>query len=94
MLTDDELKKHKNLIEKVNKMSREKSEMIAVIKEKKLQGTNILKTYGFESFQDVTKLKEMLAELEEKINRESSEAEAEIIEINALREKLDSIVVS
>lgn len=93
MLSDSEISEYKQILDKVNKLSTVKQEIITTIKNKNLQGIELLKSHGYESAADLPKLKEELAELEIKIKEQVAEAEAEILEINNLREAVENIVV-
>lgn len=93
-LTEQQILEHKQLIEKVNNLSQEKSNIIAVGKAKREQALEILKPYGYTELKEASKLQEKLEALEEEIKKERALIEAEITEINKLKEDVDNILVS
>jgi uncharacterized membrane protein len=94
MLDESTIKQHKQLIEKVNELSQEKRDIITQGKLKRDQAILILKKYGYEDLKDVSKLQEKLDEMELEIKEERKNIEVEIIDINNLIEKVNSISVS
>ena len=94
MLSTEELAKYKERLELANKKEAEKAEILTTARNKNAQALEILKTYGYESSKDVPKLVADLEELEAKIRKTDTEAEAEIIKINETKQKLDQIIAS
>ena len=73
MLSNDEIAEYKSLRKDVDEANVERQTMKAEIKVFVQQGKDKLAKYGLESFSDIPKLKEMLADLEEKVRAEKTE---------------------
>jgi hypothetical protein len=92
MINESEIKKYKELINKVNEEQAFKQEIKTTIKNKKEQAKEILKNYGYDSLSDIAKLQEKVEKLQEKILLEQKEIQEELIEISKLREECDKIL--
>jgi seryl-tRNA synthetase len=73
MLSNEEIAEYKRLKKDVDEANVEKQTMKAEIKVFVQQGKEKLAKYGFESYSDIPKLKDMLDELEEKVRKEKEE---------------------
>ena len=73
MLSNEEIAEYKQLKKDVDEANVEKQTMKAEIKVFVQQGKEKLAKYGFESYSDIPKLKEMLDELEDKVRTEKQE---------------------
>lgn len=93
MLTEQQLQEHKKLIEERNKCAQEKNILIDRANEKKKHGLEIMKSYGYTSLQEISKLKEDVAKYEQILTEERKEAEQVITEHAALKQKLDESLV-
>lgn len=73
MLSNEEIAEYKRLKKDVDEANVEKQTMKAEIKVFVQQGKEKLAKYGFESYSDIPKLKEMLDDLEDKVRKEKEE---------------------
>lgn len=73
MLSNEEITEYKRLKKDVDEANLEKQTMKAEIKVFVQQGKEKLAKYGFDSYSDIPKLKEMLDDLEEKVRKERDE---------------------
>jgi hypothetical protein len=96
MLSNEEIKKHKELVDKVNSLSSVKQDIISTGKAKRQQGLEIAKSFD----EDCDNLKEAaigmqkeLDRLEELIKKQGQEAEEEIVAINKLKSEVDNILL-
>jgi len=94
MLTDGELQEYKAKIEKRNQLAQEINNIIAVGAEKEKQGLEIVKSYGYSSLTDVSKMREELDTLEVAIREEGEKVERDIVEFNRIKAEKDSILIN
>lgn len=73
MLSNEEIAEYKRLKKDVDEANLEKQTMKAEIKVFVQQGKEKLAKYGFESYSDIPKLKEMLDDLEAQVRKEKDE---------------------
>ena len=73
MLSNEEIAEYKRLKKDVDEANVEKQTMKAEIKVFVQQGKEKLAKYGFESYSDIPKLKEMLDDLEAQVRKEKDE---------------------
>lgn len=73
MLSNEEIAEYKRLKKDVDDANVEKQTMKAEIKVFVQQGKEKLAKYGFESYSDIPKLKELLDDLEDKVRKEKDE---------------------
>jgi len=95
MLSNEELKKHKELVDKVNSLSSDKQDIISTGKAKRQQGLEIASTYGYDSLKEASVgMQQDLENLEELIKKERHEIETEILDINNLKSAVDNILIA
>lgn len=93
MLSEKDIQEHKELIEERNSLAQEINNIIAVGQEKKKQGLEIMKSFGYSSLKDIDKLKEEEKKLEEEIKQERIDAENDIAKFSKIKEEVDNIMV-
>lgn len=93
MLTPEDIKEHKELIEKANNISSKLQEITTKVKIEKQRALDILKNNGYTSASDIPSLQKDLADLEAEIRQEKEEAEKYILEGSKIIEETDEITV-
>lgn len=73
MLSNQDIAQYKQLKKEVDEANVEKQTMKAEIAVFKKQGLDKLKKYGYESYSDIPKLKELLDDLEKQVKEEKEQ---------------------
>jgi len=94
MLTDAEILESKKKIDERNQLAQEINNIIAVGAEKEKQGIEIVKSYGYSSLAEVSKMRDELNNLEAIIREDDQRIEKDIIEFNRIKAEKDSILIS
>jgi exonuclease III len=95
MLTQEEIKEHKEKIEKLNQENETKRNIIATGKAKTEQGVELIKKYNLDSLsvENINKIESLLEEQETIVRTERKTIEQELLKIGELKENYEKAIV-